>query len=316
MRLGEIKSILDKKLTAERKIPLVTAAQPQMGNQYYNVVNFNDLIYIEQFITDLGINDLNRATFEKFVADKQSIISMQFFQQIQQYITQLNAKILFYYKILEKIVVSQDQHIINIKLPDKDLSFKDMEKLIKEFNIIFQGVAEATNIPAAFNIVGVDSGSKWLEVKIIAPIGLFAVVMGAMELSTNLFNIREAYYKSEEAKLSYEVMVAKYKEEITFEKHVEEMAKQKQSDAIKCLLKDNEIKLNNAESQMDIVVSNITKVLKNGVEFHPSLNPPEYINDDSDVFHFDYTKFKEIQKQNAEAKQIESSKESEQNNAE
>ena len=55
---------------------------------------------------------------------------------------------------------------------------------------------------------------------------------------------------------------------------------------------------------MDTIVVHIVETLRDGVEFHPSLNPPEYIKEESGEIRIDYDKLHEIEAKTKKPKQI------------
>ena len=207
------------------------------------------------------------------------------------------------------MVKPQDPQLLNIKLPDKDdFSIKDMEKLMQKLHVILNGISEAIDIAASFDIVGVDSGSKWLEVKIgVGPENttkLFTVIMGLLDIAILTLELRESYYKSETAKLSYEILEQEYKEKTPFDEHIIRMVDKKRGADIENLLKQTGVDKPDAKNKMDTIVVHIVETLRDGVEFHPSLNPPEYIKEESGEIHIDYDKLHEIEAQAKKPKQI------------
>lgn len=314
MRLGEIKNILDKYLTPEHIIALDVENNRGYGNQYVVIKNYNKLIFIENFVAEQGLIVQGREVFLNATKpnnpnSSEAIMQTGIVNQISQYINALNQFVRIYYLTLNTIVKPQDPQLLNIKLPDKDdFSIKDMEKLMQKLHVILNGISEAIDVPASFDIVGVDSGSKWIEIKVnVGPecaTKLFGIIMGILSIGIGTFELREHYYQSEEAKLSYEIIDKEYKKQIGFDDHVIRMVDKKRDTDIETLLKKTDIKKPDAKNKMDTIVAHIVDALHDGVEFHPSLNPPEYIKEESGEIHIDYDKLHEIEAQAKKPKQI------------
>lgn len=314
MRLGEIKNILDKYLTPEHIIALDVENNRAYGNQYVVIKNYNKLVFIENFVAEQGLIVQGREVFLNAIKpnnpnSSEVIMQTGIVNQISQYINALNQFVRIYYLTLNTMVKPQDPQLLNIKLPDRDnFSIKDMEKLMKKLHVILNGISDAIDIAASFDIVGVDSGSKWLEVKIgVGPentIKLFTVIMGLLGIAILTLELRESYYKSETAKLSYEILEQEYKEKTSFDEHVIRMVDKKRGADIENLLKQTGVDKPDAKNKMDTIVVHIVETLRDGVEFHPSLNPPEYIKEESGEIHIDYDKLHEIEAKAKKPKQI------------
>ncbi len=316
MRLGEIKNILDKYLTPEHIIALEIENNRAYGNQYVIIKNYNKLVYIENFVAEQGLIVQGREVFLNATKpnnpnSSEAIMQTGIVNQISQYINALNQFVRIYYLTLNTMVKPQDPQLLNIKLPDRDnFSIKDMEKLMQKLHVILNGISEAIDIPASFDIVGVDSGSKWIEIKVnVGPdcaTKLFGIIMGILGIGIGTFELREHYYQSEEAKLSYEIIDKEYKKQTSFDDHVIRMVDKKRDTDIEILLKKTDIKKPDAKNKIDTIVAHIVDALHDGVEFHPSLNPPEYITDENNVIRVDYEKFHEIETKKHQPKQIKS----------
>ena len=84
------------------------------------------------------------------------------------------------------------------------------------------------------------------------------------------------------------------------------MVDKKRDADIDNLLKQTGVNKPDAKNKMDTIVAHIVDALHDGVEFHPSLNPPEYITDENNVIRVDYEKFHEIETKKHQPKQIKS----------
>ncbi len=314
MRLGEIKNILDQYLSPEHTIVLNTEAKSGYGNQYVLIKHYDRFVFIESFLAQQGISLNVRDNFLSHLKphnphSEEVLIQNNVLTQINQYLNALNPFVQMFYMVISNLAKPQDPHMLNIKLPDKeDFSIKDMENLMKKLHIIFCGIADSIDIPASFDIVGVESGSKWLDVKINVDVKqsltLFGVIMGLLSIGTKTFQTREAFFKSEEAKLSYEIMEEEYRKNIGFEEHVIRMVDKKRGNDIAEVLEKTGVNKPDAKNKMETIVVQIVEALRDGVEFHPSLNPPEYIKDEANGIKVNYEMIKEIEAEQNKPKQI------------
>lgn len=325
MRLGELKNIIDV-IRDEKTNKIVVSVETIWNGQGYKINNYNMLVKAlleleKQKWNTPGLDNFNKLIGKYGISESFVAIEASEYNVLNAYINELNQRMPVFYKILDSFIEPQDEYIINIKLPDSnDYTLQKLESTIKQIRIIFQGISEACNIPASFQVVGVASGSKWIEINIdtqlVKKYSIYAIIMGSIGISTAMFNLRKSYYDSETAKLSYEMMDQEYKNNVSFNNHIDKMVQQKKIEDIKTVLDENNITNGDALNKTEKMVDKITEELKTGVEFHPSLNKPKYVNEDDGVIKINYETLREIEQKKNEPKQIENSQESEeQNNA-
>ena len=304
MRLGEIKSILDK-IVSDNKISILSKSI--YGGQGYKIFNFASLMKGLNILRNQEWNSFNGDFLDEFESEDNLYeldIPATKYNNFVQYINNLNTKFPIFYLMLNSFVEKQDEHIINIKLPNIDLNLKKLTNINKELELLFNEI----NADAEFKFVGFDTGSNWYKILIYGEI-TYHLFLGGIDLGTKLFQMRTEYYKSEIEKQHYIASLKNGEKENDkdFKEYIEKVIKIQIDSKIDKIV--SEIKIgNNNENEIKTKLlktsEKIAEQLEKGIEFHLSLNPPEYVNENKNVIEIDYEKIREIQVERNKPKEI------------
>lgn len=308
MRLGEIKNILSAVLNDKQNIKIVV--EPKYGNQVYLIKNYNALMKALKVLNDQPWNtsDFNpiEQLFAKYGDAEQSVaLEAQDYNRISQYINAINPKIPYFFGILSSMVPKQDEQIINIKLPNN--SIKDFKSLSAE-NDDLNKLLQSINLDGDYEFKRFDIGSSWYTVLILGYL-TYKALLAAINLAQKYYGAKEAYYKSETARIAYEAANNKKATEAELEKFAKkyidltiETEIQNISIAIG-IEKDNEDARNRIRKTVDLLIAQMEK----GAEFHLSLNPPKYAEESEGKISLNYEEIRQINER--EVPQIENQSE-------
>lgn len=320
MRLGEIKNIIEKSINDSNQI--VIDSKPIFNNQAYIINNYKILIDIFNIIWDLPWNDVNSdwicAVIDAYWEDKDSVqITAQEFNQLDSYFSQVNQKLPFYYSILESMTEKQDEQIINIKIPEKNVDSLDslnefndrLDKLLKTFNIDWE----------SYIFKWLDKWTSWYEILIVWYY-TYIVFLACLKIAKAFFEAKEAYYKSEDAKLNY-IASLKEKEKFTekwYEEYLDKLTNLKIESKVKEALENLWIQdwikgKKSPELQTHLVVATkeLIKELGKWTEFHLSLNPPKYAEENWYSLQIDYKQISALIEEKNKPKWLENKQENE-----
>jgi hypothetical protein len=310
MRLGEIKNIIKACLNDNDQIHILNEAQ--YGGQAQLVQNYQEIIAALDVLHDQSWNDLDYAPIEEIkeqhdVTTNPVLLSQEEFNKVNSYVSAVNQKLPVFIGLLETMVEEQDPQIINIKLPEKIKSIEDLQKFNKRLIEIFKRF----NLAGEFEFKGLDKGTSWYEILITAPL-LYAYFIACLKLASSVLNLKKTYYDGEIARLTYEAMKEKAKEEKSKEEWVEIIMEKQIENGIDTAI--NEVKERNGKTPEELktllvnATKELVKELGEGTEFHLSFNPPEFAKETNGALEIDYKKMPKINPE-VEVKKIEASKE-------
>lgn len=304
MRLGELKNIIACVLDKDHKIQI--DATPKHGNQLYEIKNYGSLMGALQVLKQQGWNKLAYGSVEQILTeygDQQTVqlISAQEYTNLRQYVSQINPKIPVFYGMLETMVEAQDEKIINIRLPEH--SCNTLAEL-NEFNKDIDLLLKTISVDGDYKFEGFDVGTSWYEILIIG-LMTYRLFVGAIDLAQHFFVTRERYYKSEEAKIHYQAAMKKEATDEELREYVATVKKLELRARAKELMKNLDIEENNHEVEGKIVktVEMLEKQMEQGTEFHLSLNPPTFVQEQDGKISINYEQIRALQTE--EAQQIE-----------
>lgn len=310
MRLGKIKNIIDAVIDDDAEI--VINHSPIYGGQAEIVEDFGKLVEALEILSNQNWNDVDhtevKAILDKYDADLKKVqMEAGEFAKLNSYISDVNKKLPFYYSILEAMVEKQDERTINIKLPAKNIeSLKDLaalnnrlDKILKQFNVNGQ-----------FEFRGFDKGSDWYIVTTVGPLS-YAFILACLKLAKDFLETREAYFKSETARLDY--LASLKKSEEANEKDQKAFSEKRKmielEEGVKKAVDEIGVEGSGyAKEQIKNQLIKATKALleelEKGTELHLSLNPPAYAEPLDGDFNIDYAKVREIVTPKNEPKSI------------
>ena len=317
MRLGEIKKILSESLDDNNQIKVDYEAI--YDNKAYTIKNYGKLIEIFDIIWELSRNDVNNEwicfVIEKYWEESESIlVSAQEFNQINNYFSQVNQKMPLYYSILETMVEDQNEQIINIKIPENQVS--TLDKLSK-FNKCLDKLFKSFNIDWDYTFKWLDKWTSWYEIFIIWHY-TYLVFLSCLDIAKAFFEVRKVYYDSEKAKLDYEACL-KEKEKFTdewFKKYQDRRMDleidKRIAEALKNLwIQDWKNWKSAAELHTHLVMATkeLVEELWEWTEFHLSLNPPKYAEESWYSLQIDYKQISALIEKENEPKWLENKQE-------
>lgn len=308
MRLGEIKKIIEKVLDEDGKMTI--QHEPIYGGQAHSVNNFADIMFAIDIVYDKEWNELDYAPIkiirDKYDYVKKAQIEVAEFNQLNSYITSLNAKLLLYFSILETMTEDQEENIINIKLPNNSVgSLEDLAELNKRLNKILKEF----NVDGEAEFRGFDKGTDWYMVY-FAGILSYQSFIACLKIAQEYYKTKKEYYGSKKAESDYRASLKKVddfsKEELKnyTERRLELLIEEKVSEAINTIDGKNGKTKPEINTQLVIATKDLVKELGTGVEFHLSLNPPAYAEETAEGLRIDYKKIEELKTRESKPKQI------------
>lgn len=296
MRLGEIKKTISKSLDDNNQI--IINYEGIYDNKAYTVKNYRELIEIFNIIWDLPRNNVNNewicSVIDKYWENYESItISVTEFNQLNNYFSQVNQKLPFYYSILETMVEEQNEQIINVKIPQNNIASLDK---LNEFNTNLDKLFKKFNIDWEYEFKWLDKWTSWYEILIVWHYTYLAF-LSCLDIAKAFFETRKAYFESKKAELDYKASLEKhekvdskklkqYKEKrmnLEIEEQVEESLE-------KLWVKDwvNGKTAAELQNQLVMATKELVKELWQWTEFHLSLNPPKYAEENWYSLQIDY----------------------------
>jgi hypothetical protein len=293
MRLGEIRNILWQ-VISEDENKMIIEHEPIFGGQAQIVKNYGLLIPALDMLSEQSWNQLDyspiKAIKEEYGEDKSTAqLTQEKFNQLNSYISSLNSKLPFYVSILETMVDDQDEKVINIKLPSEVNSLADLEKINKDLQTLFKKF----NLAGEFKFLGFDKGSSWYEILITAET-LYRYFISCLDTALAVLNLKKTYCESEQAKLNYRASLRdgeKYDEKEQTkhnEKYMDVYLEDKIEKIIKNVNETNGKTPQELHTNLIMATKELVKQLGEGVEFHLSLNPPEYVEEGISSLKIDY----------------------------
>lgn len=293
MRLGETRNILWEVLTEDNKISL--EHEPIFGGQAQIVKNYGPVMSALEVMSELSWNTTDYAPIEAIKNEydtklKEIQLPQDKFNQLNSYISALNSKLPVYVSILETMVEDQDQHTINIKLPESIEKLDDLTNTNKRLSKIL----ELYNADGQFEFKGFDKGTDWYVIVAVGVLSYRFFIAG-LDIAQKYFDTRKSYFESESAKL--DLRAALDKEDIT-DTDLENYKKRKMSilikDEVENAIKKIGIGTNNKNELTTKIIKATESLIKEldeeGTEFHLSLNPPEYASEYTGSLVIDYSK--------------------------
>lgn len=321
MRIGETKNIIKRVIDDNNMIQINN--EVVYGGQAHQVNNFADLVEALDILSNQKWNDADFAPVQQIISaherlSKQVILTVDEFNQLNSYIGTINPKIPLYYLTLDSLAEEQDEKTINIKLPPDIKSFEDLIEITKKL----ENTLKLFNVDGQFEFKGFDKGTEWYVV-VAQGILSYNAIIACLKITQEFFKARTEYFKSEEARISYEASLRDSEKDPPkdgFEKYKEKWLKIFIENAVKKAIEDTGLNGHTKEELHTKLIKATTKLVEElgeGTEFHLSLNPPPYVAEEGGELRIDYKKIKESNpKKEEEVKSLEAPKESEEENTE
>lgn len=305
MRLGELKKILDNVVDDTNKI-VIDSKQLYAGH-VYKISNYSVLIAALDAIKTQSWIDFSSEIVEtlnsKISKNNSEVeISPTDYTSLTQFVNNINNKLPLFYGILDGIVEEQEEQIINIKLPEKkDFSLNKLSDINSRLDKLFKEI----NIDGEYSFKGFDIGTSWYKVLIIGTL-TYKFFISSLKIAQEFYNAEKAFYESGEAKIHYQAALLHLKQEQDKinDNDIKEYAKKVISVRIENTIKETVKELptngqteNEAITKMSKTITAITAEMNNGLEFHLSLNPPEYAEEDGEKISIDYELIRQIQEE-------------------
>jgi hypothetical protein len=302
MRLGEIRNIAQAATDDTNKLQI--EYESLYGGQAYLVSNYSELLQVIDIIAEQPWNDVDVTSVSELRTEydesSESVeISSEEFNILNSYITAVNEKYPTFFLTVRSFVDDQDEQVINVKLPDRKRSLADLNELNSKLEKLFKEF----KIDGDIQLIGFDKGTDWYVI-LFSGTGTFSAFIACLKVAQEIFKTRTEYYKSEKARLDYLASLKagdkssgagltayrKRRMNLELEQLVSE-ATQLISDLNGRTQKELEVRL--VKATQDLV-----EELGEDVEFHLSLNPPEYAQEHKGSLSIDYKKIRQINKQN------------------
>lgn len=282
MRIGEFGKELEDHLS-NGKIQ-VKAKDSDTRFNHYVITNFQDIYNAVNFIDEQHwLNnyidpDLKQILSHFSITNKSVEVTGSDYKTIVKALEKLNERLGITLGLIRDFSPTQDEHTINVKLPDYIDTLEDLQS----FNSRLEHIFKLFNISGDFKLSGFDKGSEWYEFIIHAP-NLYKYFVGTLAVALSLVKIRKDFYDSELSKVHVELL-KKREIEMSENEVTEELANIHAEKEAKNIVSTLGTVNNKTESEMEVMVlkaaTELVKELEKGTEFHLSLNPPSYIKEE------------------------------------
>lgn len=315
MRLGEQKNIIEKVIDDNNKISIKHA--DIYGGQVKKVSNFGEILNVLELFAEHTWNAQDYSIIESLIekygsGSKTEQLEVADFNQLNSYVSTLNQKLPIYYSILETMVEEQDEKTINIKIPTSNISSL---ATLGTLNTRINQILKKFNVDGEFQFKGFDKGTDWYVITSVGTMSS-AFLLACLKIAKSYFETKEAYFKSENARLDYLAALKDGETETDegLEEYVKKRKRIEMEEGVKKSVDEMGVGSSGKQpeelkTQLIIATTDLIKELGHGTEFHMSLNPPTYAEGENQSFSIDYKKVRELTAPKEEIRQLESSEE-------
>jgi len=294
MRIGEIKNIIGKVLNTQNVIQINN--DPLYAGQAYRVDNFVEIMEAVDVLISQSWNVADHSQIDLLKSEhadlkNPTVLNVTQFNQLNSYISNINSQVPLFYSVLTSLTEDQDEKTINVLLPRKINSLSELSALNERLNDILK----LFNVDGQFELKGFDVGSQWYIMLATGPM-TYAFIIACLKIAQEYFKARTEYFKSEEARISYETTLKDpEKDDKGYEKYqikwLQLFIEKEVSKIIDTIGQNGHTK---PELQVKLVkaTTKLVEELDEGTEFHLSLNPPDYAREESGRLEIDYRKIK------------------------
>jgi len=313
MRLGKIRNIVTEATNTADQIAIESEAV--FAGQAYMISNYSVLVGALEVVSNQEWNDADfstvRAIIDKYNLSATQTVTSAEYDQLNAYISLVNQKLPIFLGVIETMVEEQDPKTINIKLPDNIKSIADLDKFNKRLVEIFKRF----NLAGEFEFKGFDRGTSWYEILVTGEL-LYRYFLASMGVAIAVVHFKKTFYEAENAKLAYRAAVknnekteAEFLQEVISEKLESDV-----TEVIGVIEKTDGKTAPELHGQLVTATAELVKELGHGTEFHLSLNPPKYANENaSGSLTIDYSSMPKLEEKK-EVKTLEAGKAADKDN--
>lgn len=301
MRLGEIRNTAQAATDESNRISI--DHDVLYDGQAYLIKNYSRLVDALDILSEQSWNEIDYSPImqlkEKYGSEAEPVqITAEEFGALSAYVSAVNERYPIYISLVRSIVQDQDEKVINIKLPEKEKSLEDLTSLNTKLDSLFKKFM----IDGEVKLVGFDTGTKWY-VMLITGTGTYSAFIACLKAGQEWFKLRTEYFKSKQAELDYKASLTRSDEATA--PGLTRYKKRRMDLELERLVTEvnNAITDKNGRTEEELAsrlvkaTKELVKELGDGVEFHLSLNPPEYASERSGQLVIDYKKIRELNKQ-------------------
>lgn len=281
MRLAEFGNKIAEHLT-DGKLKF-NATKSESRTNYYVIKNYNELYKSIEFLTSQDLfagyisKDIERILSSYSMTRESIQIPVSDYRALEEGIKSLNSVIQLTLGIVNTFTTEQDEHVINIKLPDAIKSISE----IQEFNKRLENIFRIYNLTGEFEFKGFDKGSEWYEFLITAG-PLYEYFVSTLSVALDIINLKRNDRDNTLERVMLELLMQKgietSKEDL--DKDIVGLQAKKQARNIVKQLGEKDGKSTAEMETMTVkAITELVRELKQGTEFHLSLNPPKYISE-------------------------------------
>lgn len=306
MRLGELRNIVDLATSEDNK--LIYDIESLYEGKRFRVKDYADLF---QALTELSnqswvkadVTILSELRKTHNSRAKSIEISPEQHNRLSALINDVNNSLPIFYGIIDTVVDTQDEQIVNVKLPVESISdLTELSKFNKELQEVFTLIVKYKGMNGDIKFDGIDIGTSWYKILVLGGPLVYSTFMGSIDIARELIQLRKEWYQSEDIRIEVEIKENKLSKDVTqkdVESYVDTKIDKKLEKKVQTLLEELPIKESQNQHEMQSSISKgikkAIKLIEEGAEFHPSLNAPEYVEEPSrGVYRIDYEQVRQI----------------------
>ncbi len=312
MRIGRFNQIINNATDTDGK--LQTHGIARHGGQVFVIDNFDakaELVLELQALGLLPSDNLEPviAIFEENVNAQSLEVEAVQHNEIVSLFTKINAKLPIYLEITENFSPDQEETVINVKLPIGISSLGELQTFNKRLETLFKKF----NFTGNFKVVGFDVGSEWYQI-LIDNISLFSIFISSVSLALQAIDFRDSRKNSDDLRLTKKALDARDpNNDVTELKFLNSMVDEKITEDVEKSI--DELGITDGRDKPETLtmvigaVKELIKEIDKGTEFHLSLNPPEYAEEEggsgAPSITIDYSQIPSLDVSQTEAAQLE-----------
>ncbi|QQG42745.1 MAG: hypothetical protein HYW15_00800 [Candidatus Giovannonibacteria bacterium] len=291
MRLGEIQKILGASIDENHK--LVLKQESTFGGQAFRVNNYIEIISALDMLTNQKWSTSDYTQIENIKAQHSELVNpvvltTNEFNQLNSYVNTLNQKIPIFWSFLNSFTEGQDEKTINIQLPT---NIESLEKL-NELNNRLIDIFKRYNIDGEIIFQGFDTGTSWY-VLLIKGVVTYQTIIACLKIAQEYFKTKTEYFNSKEARIAYLTALNKDKESKDNlnqfkDAFLENLLKEGVMEVVNKLGETHGFTKSELNTRLIQATTKLIKELGYGTEFHLSLNPPPYAEEQGGELKINY----------------------------